>query len=212
MASQILSQIRDLQNKVNSFPCLRRGIFTILRLASSSGASHVPTQPLTIPSTRSRHCRDSGLPLHTRNSMGTPGDVFESLPAQEVSPSVLFKNSKNLATSSCGLRPEATGATLVPEIDMRREPQNSSKHGTNFQRGTGVLDHTGGTFSHHGMTDYPRFAISEMHLGNFPDSLVFQTWKVNFKTEVCSKTANHHLTMQWIKEVETAKSIDELMT
>ena len=36
--------------------------------------------------------------------------------------------------------------------------------------------------------------------------------KVNFKTEVCSKTADPLLTMQWIREVEMAKSIDDLMT
>ena len=40
----------------------------------------------------------------------------------------------------------------------------------------------------------------------------FESWKVNFKTEVCSKTADPHLTMHWIKEVEIAKSIDELVT
>ena len=34
----------------------------------------------------------------------------------------------------------------------------------------------------------------------------FQSWKVNFKTEVCSKT------MHWVEEVEVGKSIDELMT
>ena len=44
------------------------------------------------------------------------------------------------------------------------------------------------------------------------DSLEFQSWKVNFKTGVCSKTADPHLTMQWINEVEIAKAIDELMT
>ena len=40
----------------------------------------------------------------------------------------------------------------------------------------------------------------------------FQSWKVNFKTEVCSTTAYPHLTMHRIKEVEMATSIDELMT
>ena len=75
-----------------------------------------------------------------------------------------------------------------------------------------MLNHTGGTYSHSGVMDYPRFQISEMHLGNFPDSMEFQSWKVNFKTEVCSKTADPQLTMQWIKEVETAKSRYELMT
>ena len=41
----------------------------------------------------------------------------------------------------------------------------------------------------------------------------FQSWKVNFKTEVCSKSADPHLTHNaLIKEVEMAKSIGELMT
>ena len=40
----------------------------------------------------------------------------------------------------------------------------------------------------------------------------FRSWKVNFNTEVCSKTADLHLTMHWIKEVEMGKSIDVLMT
>ena len=39
-----------------------------------------------------------------------------------------------------------------------------------------------------------------------------QCWKVNFKTEVCSKSPDPNLTMQWIKEVEIARSIDDLKT
>ena len=49
-----------------------------------------------------------------------------------------------------------------------------------------------------------------MHLGRFPDSMEFQSWKVNFKTEVCAKTANHRITMHWITVVEKAQSIDEI--
>ena len=74
-----------------------------------------------------------------------------------------------------------------------------------------MLNHTGGTCSHGGMIDRTRFPISELHLGKCPDSMEFQSWKVNFKTEVCSKSAAPHLTMHWIKEVETAKSTDELV-
>ena len=48
--------------------------------------------------------------------------------------------------------------------------------------------------------------------GKFVDSMEFQSWKINFKTEVCSKSADPHLTMHWIKVIEIAKSIDELMT
>ena len=69
--------------------------------ASSSGAFHVPTQLLAIPSTRSIYCLDSGLPLGARISMGISGDVFEDLPAREEQPSATFENSRNLASSSC---------------------------------------------------------------------------------------------------------------
>ena len=53
-------------------------------------------------------------------------------------------------------------------------------------------------------------------LGNaswkFPDPLEFQSWPVNFKTEVCANSAFPRITMHWNKEVETAKSIDDLGT
>ena len=51
-----------------------------------------------------------------------------------------------------------------------------------------MLNHTGGTYSHSGMIDCTRVQISEMHFGKFLDSMEFPSWKVNFKTEVCSKT------------------------
>ena len=62
------------------------------------------------------------------------------------------------------------------------------------------------------MIDHPRFPILELHLAKFRDSMEFQRWKVNFRTEVCVRTAEPQVTMLWIKEVEIAKSIDELMT
>ena len=74
-----------------------------------------------------------------------------------------------------------------------------------------MLNHVGGTYSHHGMMDYPRLPITEWSLGKFPDSMELQSWKVNFRTEVL-RTADPQITMLWIKEVEIAKSIDELLT
>ena len=47
---------------------------------------------------------------------------------------------------------------------------------------------------------------------NFPDSLEFLSWKVNCRTEVCLRAADPQITLLCIKEVEIAKSIDELMT
>ena len=45
-----------------------------------------------------------------------------------------------------------------------------------------------------------------------PDPMEFQSWKVNSRTEVCLRTVDLQTTVLWIKEVEIAKSIDELVT
>ena len=51
-----------------------------------------------------------------------------------------------------------------------------------------------------------------MHLGKFPDRTEFQSWIVNFPTEVYWKAKNPTLALQWIKETEAAKSLDDLIT
>ena len=156
--------------------------------------------------------RDSGLPRDTRNNMGISGNAFESQAAREGPSSALFENSRNLASSSCRW---TSGNTVEHGRGVRREQQSSSIPTQRFNQVAGTLNpfyHTEGTYSHYGMMDYPRYPISEMQLGKFPDSLEFQCWKVNFKTEVRAKSAVSHITMHWVQEVEIAKSIDDLLT
>ena len=87
------------------------------------------------------------------------------------------------------------------DSDMKRESLNTSVPSPHFQSRSGMLNHIGGTYSHNGMMDYPRIPFSEWNLGKFPDSMEFQSWKVNFRTEVCVRTADPQITMLWIKEV-----------
>ena len=61
------------------------------------------------------------------------------------------------------------------------------------------------------MMDCPRILFTEWNLGKFPDSMNFQSWKINFKSEVCPGKADLQITMQWINEVEIVKSVDELL-
>ena len=68
-----------------------------------------------------------------------------------------------------------------------------------------------GTCTQSDMT-IPSYLSSEMHLGKFPDHTEFQSWRVNFRTDVCSKAKKPRLTLQWIKEIETAESLDDLIT
>ena len=62
------------------------------------------------------------------------------------------------------------------------------------------------------MMETPRYAISELHIGKFPDPDDFQCWRVNFETEVYVSTSTPELTMSWINEEEMAGCIDDLVT
>ena len=62
------------------------------------------------------------------------------------------------------------------------------------------------------MVELPRDQVSEMHFDKFPDLHTFQCWKTIFETEVCSCSSFLADTVLWIREVEVAKSVDDLMT
>ena len=138
--------------------------------------------------------------------------AFERLPARGGQTSALFNNSKNLVSSCQELRPDTARNKKKKESEMRLKLQNSSIPVTRFQSLSGLLNHTGGTCSHGGMIGCPKFQFSELRLGKFHDSMDLRSWKVNFKTEACSNSADPHVTKHWIKEVQIAKSIYELMT
>ena len=113
---------------------------------------------------------------------------FESLPARGEPSSTVFNNSKNLASSSQELRLDIAGNTLVPERVMRREPKNSSIPVPRFQNRSGIVNNTGGNYSHGGTMAYTRFPISDVRLGKL------QSWKCNFRTEVCQRTNDPRVT------------------
>ena len=87
--SQLLTQIQDVQNKVQILCQDARECFD-LESGSCSGATHVPSKPSTFPSARTMpHCY-SGLLYDTRFFTGTSGNVFERPPAQEGRPSTVL--------------------------------------------------------------------------------------------------------------------------
>ena len=140
----------------------------------------------TILSSRTLTRCDFGLPRNTLSFTGTTGHVFERPPAQEGQSFTIFKNSKNLASSSQELGHDITETA---RREMKRESLNTPTQSPHFQSRSGMLNHTGGTYSHIVMMDYPRVPCTEWNLGKIPDSLEFQSWKPNFRTDVCMRTA-----------------------
>ena len=105
---------------------------------------------------------------------------FKRPPAHEGLSSTIFNNSIKESASSCQeLRPDITGTTRRRESEMNKKSLNTSIPSLHFQSRCGMLSHTGGTYFHSGKMNYPRFPLSEWNLGKkFPDSMVFQSWKV----------------------------------
>ena len=92
---------QELQDQVSSWAEAKE--FHDLDTASSSGVSHVPSQPVIVPSSRETHGRDSGLPTTTQDTTGNSGNVFVNPAAQEGYSLAIFNNSRNQASLCCGM-------------------------------------------------------------------------------------------------------------
>ena len=90
-----------------------------------------------------------------------------------------FHSSKNLASSSQDLRHDiAETARGDREREMKRESLNTPIPSPDFQSGIGMLNHTGGSYSHGGMMDYRRIILEK-----YPDSVEFHSSGMRFVHE-----------------------------
>ena len=93
VVNQLLSQIQELQDKVNSLN--EEKLFYDPETPNSPGMSHVPSQPSRIPSPRGVTSSDPGLPFNTR---------FEDLPAPEGPSPSFFRIPRNLTSLRIEIR------------------------------------------------------------------------------------------------------------
>ena len=151
VVNQLISEIQKLQNKANSLTDGRE--FHDPEGSSSSGASHVLTRPLTIPTRSEKPSREPTMPNDTRNAMGISGNVFESLPAREGQSLPRFENSRNLAWSFCEMKQD----TRIVEQDsrMRGDAWSSTILNPSQEGVQGPLLHTGRTYNQNGVMNCP---------------------------------------------------------
>ena len=197
--------IQELQDKLNSWNDAQE--FHDPEIASSSRLSHVPSQPMSLPSPGGMISRESCLKSDTRNSLGTSGHVFEGLPARGETSSALLENFQGIvASSSSRLNPIDVGKIAEPpdflQHQLRALPRKL-RPGTFYTVQKNLFSKL---FDAKSEKSDLGTAIS------FPDSTDVQCSKVNFKTEICSNSRCPTIAMLWIKEVEVAKSVDDLMT
>ena len=119
--------------------------------------------------------------------MGTSGNVFEILLVREGPPLSFFFLLE--------------GNTMEHGRGLRQDPLSSSIPTPRLNLGLGSLNPL-----------YRDIRSRNCILENSLNQWSFKSWKVSFKTEVCAKSVFPQITMHWIKEVDFAKSTDDLMT
>ena len=190
--SLLRDQIQKLQDRLKFIEDSK--IFHDLDSPSSFGSAHVSHQALITPSSR-KPSRESRMQRNTREDMSTPGSVFACQPARRV-PDELHNDSRNLAASSGiqrreGIEKSGSEEPLQPiplpcfsgkAKEKSLDDSNCPKSMTHHAAGIGTCTQSGMTITGH--------LSSEMHLGKCPDHTEFQSWIVNFRTNVCSKAKN----------------------
>ena len=151
VVNQLMGEIQELQNKVNSLTDERD--FHDPEWSSSSWASHVPTRPVTFSSRSEKPSREPTMPNDTRNAMGISGIVFESPPAREGQSIPRFQNSMYLAWSLCEMKQDSR--IMEQDSRMRGDARSSTLPIPSQEVVQGPLFDTGGTYSHDGVMDNP---------------------------------------------------------
>ena len=182
-----------------------RRSFMILIHQAVPAVLHQP--PITSRSRR-KPSREFGLLRDTREKMS--GNAFACQPVWR-NPDELHNDSGKLATSSGMNKRDGIGKS-----DSGKPVQ--AKPIPCFQRARKKSHDSGDcpmsmTHNHAAGINNSKWHDKLPGLSNTGNaSSEFQSWRVNFRTDVCSKAKNPCLAMIWIKEIETAKTIDDLIT
>ena len=200
---------QDLQNEANPLSDARDRH----DLEHSAQLWSVPRfNPWPFPSPRGMPCRDSGLLHKNKGYWRYFGKRFwKPTYSTKTNPSTLLKKpgSRHHLLVECDRTPQEI---LWDRKENWDESRRIRWYLPCFPSGGGILNHAGGTLFSLWYDWLHEVSDLEGASQEIPDSMEFHCWKVNIKTEVCSKSADPHITMQWVQEVEIAKSVDELVT
>ena len=207
-------QSQELQDQVNFLNDTRE--FFDPETASSSGLSHVPCQPVSVPSNRRMRSRDSCLQPEARDSFGISRNVFEDLPAPSEPPAVFFGCSRSHAPAPCEHVSLKTGrlADQANEFIGEEYSEFCNTH-TEICKEVFNLEPSLSCRSSsavwHGWTAEEWGLGKRMSINSLTPSTT-QCGTTSDKTDVCFCSNFPTDTMLSIKDVEIVESVDDLET
>ena len=120
--NQLMVQIQDLQNKVNSLSDAKE--FFDSEKARGSGLSHVPSQTMSCSESSRNDQPRFLLATCYPEFNGYTRLFFHNLPAPGEPSAAIFGNSRNIASASCGPVSLNTRRLSERANDFERDPQN----------------------------------------------------------------------------------------
>ena len=205
---ELSGRVQELQNEVN---CMNDSKDFQDAESVRSGNSHVTSRPESfpphpIPGGMLRHSfvspRRKEGPPSIWDTHGKSGNVFANPVA---SSSALYPQELHQWNSSIEepLHSSTMEKSERPEQnqDLRCQSGPSAKDSVIFSGGDSLKNYG---------AEQQRLQISDLHFDKFPTPATFACWKIRFKTEVCICSQFATEALQWIKEVESVDSVDEL--
>ena len=166
----------------------------------------MPSQPATLPSSRSMLSRDKRLPLDSWNTSGLQENVFGNQFSTFHSPPRLQGVHPCAPQRERGSVPQATASGTLFATDDEHNRDTSPM--PTYAGRTSTM----GSFI---PVDFPQNSmvgqqISEVQFDKFPNPRSFLVWKIRFKNQVTTCYDFLSDAMLWIKEVEMVDSLAEL--
>ena len=205
---ELTGKIEELQNEIN---CMNDSRDFQDAESVRSGHSHVTSQPVFFP----LHPIPGGMPSRSVgmpsrkdgppsiwDTRGISGDVFANPAASSSAP-----YPQELNPWSSGISEPTHSSTA--EKNENRTPVQDQRCQSGPSAKNSFIPSEGDASNNYG-ADQQRLQISDLHFDKFPTSAAFASWKIRFKTEVCTCAEFPTDAMHWIKEVEMVDSVDDL--
>ena len=205
---QLTSQLQQMLEQMNSMN--DSGDSQDVESNSSGRLSHVSSQLVMIPSSRSSLSRDKRLTLDTWNQSGLQenvlGNQFSTLDSPRDHPQRIHSDNAQ------------RNREAVPEAGKTKTSQTSEdrlNHGTIAMPTFATWSLTTSStilveLPQNYVVGQQRQQISELQFDKFPNAQSFLVKKNRFKTQVTTCFDFPSYAMLWIKEVEMVDSLDEL--
>ena len=196
-----------MQEQMNSMN--DSGEFQEVESHHSGRLSHVSSQPVMIPSSRTMLSRDKRLPFDTWNASGFQENAFGDQFSTFGSPQDHHQGIHHCAPQrERGSVPQAAKSeTLFARDD--KQNRGTIPMPTLAGRPSTMSSAIPVDFLQNSMVGQQRQQISELQFDTFPDPLTFLVWKIRFKNQVTTCSDFPSEAMLWIKEVEMVGSLKE---